>query len=304
MRHFIVVSPAMLFGTSNNPMCHIFLILSYVYIFLSVSYLSLILFSSCVSSITVSPAMPSTTSNTSSQTPSVNGWYSNNQTKQHLPWSVNVSTLLPPCCPPAASHFPHYPLNTCRLPPNAGVGHRRKTPGQSSGFDQCTAHCLNKIYKVSILCFNWLNTIFAAPRQQLSEMANGMATVMANGNGNCNGRRWRRWQWPMARATVTAMADSDAKEMAAAMVDSNRNGNGWRQWQRWWALATAMATESAMATEMATAMAMVTATVRATITKEGLPLHVAAMCSAFEGRHLASTPTDTNEVHASWGWHC
>ena len=43
VRHFIVVSPAMLFGTSNNPMCHIFLILSYVYIILSESYLSLIL---------------------------------------------------------------------------------------------------------------------------------------------------------------------------------------------------------------------------------------------------------------------
>ncbi len=104
---FIVVSPAMLFGTSNNPMYHIFLVLSYVCIFLSESYLPLILFSSCISSITVSPAMPSTTSNTSSQMPSVNGWYPNNQTKQHLPWSVNVSTLLPLCCPPAASHFPH-----------------------------------------------------------------------------------------------------------------------------------------------------------------------------------------------------
>ncbi len=99
--------PAMLFGTSNNPMCHIFLILSYVYIFLSESHLSLILFSSCVSSITVSLAMPSTTSNTSSQTPSDHGCHPNNQTKQHLPWSVNVSSLLPPCCPPAASHFPH-----------------------------------------------------------------------------------------------------------------------------------------------------------------------------------------------------
>ncbi len=105
--HFIVVSPAILFGTSNNRMCHLFLILSYIYIFLSESYLSLILFSSCVSSTTVSPAMPSTTSNKSSQMPSVNGWYPNIQTKQHLPWSVNVSTLLPPCCPPAASHFPH-----------------------------------------------------------------------------------------------------------------------------------------------------------------------------------------------------
>ena len=35
----------MLFGTSKNPMCHIFLILSYVYIFLSESYISLISFS-------------------------------------------------------------------------------------------------------------------------------------------------------------------------------------------------------------------------------------------------------------------
>ncbi len=56
--------------------------------------------------------------------------------------------------------------------------------------------------------------------QQLSEMANGVATVMADGDGNCDGRRWRRRQWPTA-AMVTAMADGDATEMAAAMVDSN-----------------------------------------------------------------------------------
>ncbi len=43
------------------------------------------------------------------------------------------------------------------------------------------------------------------------------------------------------------------------------------------------ALESAMATEMATAMAMAMVMARATITKEGLPLHVAAMCSAFGG---------------------
>jgi hypothetical protein len=48
-------------------------------------------------------------------------------------------------------------------------------------------------------------------------------------------------------------------------------------------MATAMATESATAMEMATAMAMATATARVTIKKEWLPLHVAAMCSAFEG---------------------
>ncbi len=107
VHHFNCCLTGNAFGTSNNLMCHIFLILSYVCIFLSESYLSLIPFFSCVSSITVSPAMPSTTSNTSTQTPSVNGWYPNNTTKQHLPWSVNVSTLLPPCCPPAASHFPH-----------------------------------------------------------------------------------------------------------------------------------------------------------------------------------------------------
>ncbi len=81
-----------------------------MYTFFSESYISLIPFSSHVSSITVSPAMPSTTSNTSLQTPSVNGWYPNNTTKQHLPWSVNVSSLLPPCCRPLP------PLAACCLP--------------------------------------------------------------------------------------------------------------------------------------------------------------------------------------------
>jgi hypothetical protein len=35
-----------------------------------------------------------------------------------------------------------------------------------------------KYNKVSILCFNWSNTILTAPRQQLSEMAKG------NGDGD------------------------------------------------------------------------------------------------------------------------
>ncbi len=47
------------------------------------------------------------------------------------------------------------------------------------------------------------------------------------------------------------------------------------------AMATATAKESATAMEMAMGMAMATAMARATITKEGLPLHVAAICSAF-----------------------
>jgi hypothetical protein len=44
-----------------------------------------------------------------------------------------------------------------------------------------------------------------------------------------------------------------------------------------------MATESAAATEMVMVMAMATAMARATITKEGLPLHVAEMCITFGG---------------------
>ena len=95
----------------------------------------------------------------------------------------------------------------------------------------------------------------------------------------------------MARAMATAMADGDLTEMAAAMVDGDRNGNGQRQRQWQWAIATAtatatataMATELATATEMASVMAMATAMAMATITKEGLPLHVAEMCSAFGG---------------------
>jgi hypothetical protein len=82
---------------------------------------------------------------------------------------------------------------------------------------------------------------------------------------------------------VTAMADGNATEMAAAMVDGDRNGNGGWQGQWQWAIAMVMATESASAAEMAMAMTMATATARATITKEGLPLHVAEMCSAFGG---------------------
>jgi hypothetical protein len=49
------------------------------------------------------------------------------------------------------------------------------------------------------------------------------------------------------------------------------------------ATAMAMAMELATPTEMATGMAMVTATGRATITKEGLLLHMVEMCSTFGG---------------------
>ncbi len=81
------------------------------------------------------------------------------------------------------------------------------------------------------------------------------------------------------------MADGDATEMAVAMVHSNRS-NGPRQRGQWWVIATAtvMAMATATATdlelEMATVMAKAMATARATM-KEGLPLHVAVMCSTF-----------------------
>jgi hypothetical protein len=61
---------------------------------------------------------------------------------------------------------------------------------------------------VSILCFNWSNTILAAPWQQLSEMANG--------NGDRDGQRRWQLQWPTV--TETAMADGEGGGVS--------NGNG------------------------------------------------------------------------------
>ena len=84
-----------------------------------------------------------------------------------------------------------------------------------------------------------------------------------------------------ATATVMAIADGNATETAAAMVNGDRNGNG-RQ-GRQWATATVMVTEVATTTEMVMAIAMATAMARVTMTKAGLPLHVPAMCSAMAG---------------------
>ncbi len=61
--------------------------------------------------------------------------------------------------------------------------------------------------------------------------------------------------------------------MAAAMAMGDCDG-------KVTATATAMAMATESESEMVTAMAKETAKARATI-KEGLPLHVAAMCSAF-----------------------
>ncbi len=106
---------------------------------------------------------------------------------------------------------------------------------------------------------------------------------------------------------VTAMADGNATEMAAAMVHGNRS-DGPRQGRQRWAIATATVTATATAMElkleMATAMAKKTATARATM-KEGLPLHVAAMCSAFGRAAPCLHPHGDKESSftsaASWG---
>jgi hypothetical protein len=113
----------------------------------------------------------------------------------------------------------------------------------------------------------------------------------------------------MTRAMVTAMADGNTTEMVAAMVHGNRSNGPWQQRQQW-AIATAMVMAMAMATateselEMAMALAKETATVRATM-MERLPLHVAAMCSAFGWGTPCLHPHGYKESSfasaASWG---
>jgi hypothetical protein len=108
-----------------------------------------------------------------------------------------------------------------------------------------------------------------------------MATAMADGAGYGNGQRQGRGQQQWLTAMQQRWWQRWLTETTMAMANINGNGNGWLRWQLRWAAATVM--ESAMAMEMATAIAMATATVRVTITKKGLPLHVAEMCSAIGG---------------------
>ncbi len=103
---------------------------------------------------------------------------------------------------------------------------------------------------VSIIFLNWLNTILATPRQQLSKMGNGNGEgdgwwrwklrwptvtemAMANGKGNndggcwqqcgrdggSDGQRWPRQQWPTATVTKIGYVDVDGR-------DGNSNCNG------------------------------------------------------------------------------
>ena len=136
----------MLFGTSNNPMCHIFLILSYIYIFFSESYISLSPFFSrqfnhCLTGNAFYHIQHIITNAICQRViPQQHNKTTPPMVSQHL---HPAAPLLPPCCQPLPSLAAC--LDARRLPPNAGVGNCRLTPGQSSGFDQCAAHCPNKI---------------------------------------------------------------------------------------------------------------------------------------------------------------
>ncbi len=143
---FIVVSPAILFGTSNNPMCHIFPILSYIYIFFWIIYFFnplffLRQFNHCLTGNAFYHIQHIITN-------AICQWLIPQQHNKTTPPVVSqrlhpAAPLLPPCCQPLPSLATC--LDACCLPPNAGVGHCRLTPGQTSRFDQCTAHCPNKI---------------------------------------------------------------------------------------------------------------------------------------------------------------
>ncbi len=176
--------------------------------------------------------MPSTTSDTSSQTPSVNSWHLNNTTKQHLPWPINRQATSPPCCPPAASHLPQLAAHC--LPPAAQCWCRPAPiaicflvshPLQSV---PCSLPKLNK--KVSIICLNCSNSD-----------GNGDNDGSNDGNGQ---QQWRwdiqqKWWWWWPTAKVTAMAYGNCNGDGNSNKDRNRDGRS-RQ-QRQWLMETATA---------------------------------------------------------------
>jgi hypothetical protein len=101
------------------------------------------------------------------------------------------------------------------------------------------------------------------------------------------------------------MADGKATEMAAAMVHGHRSNGPWQR-QRRWVIATAMTTATVMESELEMAMAMAKEMAKARATmKEGLPLHVAAIYSAFGRAKPCLHPHEHRESSftgaASWG---
>jgi hypothetical protein len=101
-------------------------------------------------------------------------------------------SMSPPFCPPAAPLLPATSLTSrsllaaCRPTLVLAIAARHLVSHLALINAPPTVRTQKN--KVSILCFNCSNTILAAPRQQLLEMANGMATVMADSNGNCDGQ--------------------------------------------------------------------------------------------------------------------
>ncbi len=266
--------------------------------------------------------MPSTTSHTSSQTPSVNGWHLNNTTKQHLPWPIDRQAMSPPCCPPATSHLP--PLATCCLPLAAQrwcwpvpiatwllVSHPLQSVLRSlSKPNKNGRHYLLKLFEWQWQLWWWRWW------QWQQWWPTAMATVMADSNGDWDGRRggqrqWQ-WQWP----TAIAMAMATAMEMTRAMANSNDISNSQRQWQ--WLTATAMVMVDDNGNGNGNGDGGGDRNGDGDSSgnddrhddwhKGGLPLHVPAMCSTVSGEMPYLPPLDTKECAlpsaAPWGCHC
>jgi hypothetical protein len=121
------------FGTSNFLMCHIFLI-PFKCTFSCLNHIfPLIRFSSCVSFITVSLAMPSTTSNTSSQCHlSTAGISTTKQNNTSYNQSIGRQCLHPaaPCHQPLAPTSRSL-LTACGPMLVLASAHRHLTPSQS-----------------------------------------------------------------------------------------------------------------------------------------------------------------------------
>ncbi len=213
--------------------------------------------------------------------------------------------MSPPCCPPAAPLLPATSL-TSRLP---GVDHCRLTPGQSSSFDQCAAHCPNKIKwgKHSLLQLVKYNSC----RTRATTLGNGqqrwwwlwptdIATAMANGDGDGNGQRQGQWQQQRRWLMVTQQRRQWQWLTATATEMANGNGDGQWQWQwqrsrqwrcRWQRRYQWLWPQQGQKWQ-----------------RQGC-LFMCRQCAALWQRwHLAFTPMDTKESAftsaASWGWHC
>ncbi len=132
-------------------------------------------------------------------------------------------------------------------------------------------------------------------------MATATAMVRAMADGNGGGYGWRQWQrqWLTAIAMATAMA----METVTAMADGNGDGRWWRQWR--WPMVTAMV----MANNDGDCNGNGDSNSNRNDYgnsdgkddrhnnwhKEGLPLHVPAMCSAVAGAAPCLPPLGTKE---------